>query len=150
MFLILTGFLVRADGWGGDDSWKRVANFFNVWSCSALFALLSVFYAPLITALACGIAFLVWRLPAFHGWDSWVNMYWRGWWTSAIGFTLLSYIVHGHSGYGLLSVPFAAVYMTIYVSGYKWMPQTILSFDRHVWIEHASGWAFGLFILGVL
>jgi hypothetical protein len=105
---------------------------------------------PPITALCAGLAFLIWRAPKFHGWENWANMYWRGWWTSAIGFTLVSYAAHGVPYYGLLSVPFAAIYMTIYAGGYKWLPQTILGFNRHVWIEHASGWEFRAFVLVII
>jgi hypothetical protein len=149
--IIITGFLVRADGWGTDDPrWKKVADFLNAWSCAALFALLCAFSAPLLPSAVAGLAFLVWRMPGFNGWENWLNMYWRGWWTSALGFGLLSCVVHGNPCYGILSVPFAAVYMTIYAGGYKWLPQTILGYDHHVWIEHASGWAFRAFILAIL
>ena len=147
LFILLTGLLVRADGWGGSDRWKRLADYFNVWSCAALFAVLSAFFFPPLVALACGVAFLVWRLPGFNEWENWLNMFWRGWWTSAIGFLLISFVAHQHIIYGLLSVPFAAVYMTIYAGGYKWLPETIWGFSRHVWIEHASGWAFAAAIL---
>lgn len=146
--IILTGFLARAAGWGADSPrWKPVANLFDAWSCAALFALLSAFYVPLLVAPACGVAFLVWRLPGFNKWESWPNMFWRGLGTSVIGFTLVSLVAHGNLYGWVLSIPFAAVYMLIYAGGYKWLPQTILGFDRHVWIEHASGWVFGATIL---
>ena len=147
LYIILTGFLVRADGWGGAGRWKRGSDAFNAFSCSALFAVLCVFIMPPATAFTAGLAFLVWRLPGFHGWENCLNMFWRGLWTSAVGFTMLSYVAQGHPYYGLLSVPFAAVYMLIYSGAYNWLPEKFWGFNRHVWVEHASGWAFGAFIL---
>jgi len=141
--VILTGFLVRADGWGG-------SKLLNVWSCSALFALLCALSAPLLPSLVAGLAFLLWRAPGFNGWENWLGMYWRGLWTSFLGFTLLSCVARAYPLYGLLSMPFAAVYMLIYSGGYKWLPNKIFGFDRHVWIEHASGWAFDAAILTIL
>lgn len=145
-FILLTGLFVRADGWGGIKA-------INVWLCSPLFALLVLLYSgDAFVSLAAGLSFLLWRLPAFHGWEDWENMFWRGVWPTFIGFTALSYIVHGEATYGLLCVPFGVVYASIYSYGYKYLPQNILSLDRHVWIEHASGWVFGLciVIIGVL
>lgn len=150
LLYIMTGFLVRADGWGSVGRWKRLSDAFNVFSCSALFALLCAFIMPPLTALCAGLAFLIWRLPGFHAWNDWVNMYWRGWWTSAIGFTALSYVVYGHPCYGLLSVPFAAIYTLIYSGAYNWLPNKFFVFNRHVWVEHASGWVFGAFILMII
>jgi len=149
LFMLLSGFLARADGWGTDDAkWVKVSEFFNVWTCSALFGLLSfLFGAPLLLSVALAAAFLVWRLPGFHGWESWKEMYWRGLWTSAIGFSLVSLAAHNSVAYGFLSIPFSAVYALSYVGSYKWLPETLLWFNRHVWAEHSSGWFFGAFSL---
>jgi hypothetical protein len=171
--IILTGFLVRADGWGTDEPrWQRLAKFFNAFSCAGLFALLCALSSPLLPSLAAGLAFLVWRLPGFrmgglpkiitkfihptrwlaaeNGWQNWRNMFVRGLWTSAVGFTLISLVAHGHIWGVLLAAPFSAAYMLIYSGGYKWLPETIFGFNRHVWIELASGSAFGAFILAVI
>jgi hypothetical protein len=77
-------------------------------------------------------------------------MVWRGFWPAFIGLTLLSAVAHGHPFYGLLSVPFAALYALIYVGGYKWAPETILGFNRHVWIEQSRGWLIGAMVLAVI
>lgn len=151
LYVVLSGFLVRADGWGTDDPrWKPAAKFFNVWSCGGLFALISAFFVSPLVALAAGGAFVAWRLPGFNKWEDWENMFWRGAWTSFIGFTLVSLAAHDSLLGGVLSVPFSIVYASIYAFGYKYLPQEILGFNKHVWIEHASGWAFSVFILAVI
>jgi hypothetical protein len=146
IYLIVTGFLVRADGWGG---YPRIDKYFNAITCSLLFALLTAFYASPLVAVVAGFAFWLFRAPGFDGWQNWLNMLWRGFWPTFIGFTVLSLVAHGVPYYGVLSAPFAALYMLIYAGGYKWLPESILGFNRHVWIEHASGWLLGLFILQV-
>lgn len=144
---ILAGFLVRADGrWGG------------VWYLGVLFGALCLTFAPPLTALACAAAFVLFRLPGFRnggfalvfdkylpdeqGWQTWPNMFVRGWWTTAIGYGLVSYAEHGNIDGAIYSVPFAAIYMLIYSGGYRWLPAKVLGLERHLWIEHASGWAF--------
>ena len=145
--LILTGFLVRADGWGGHS---RIDKYFNAVTCAVLFAVITAFYAQPLIGVAAGLAFWAFRAPGFHGWHVWPGMLWRGFWPTLIGFALVSLAAHGNPYYGMLSVPFAGLYMLIYAGGYKWLPETVLGFNRHVWIEHASGWAFSFFILGIL
>ena len=151
-YIVASGFLARADGWGTDDPrWQRVSKFFNAWSCSFLFAILTMVWCkdPL-TGYAAGVAFWLFRGPGFHGWQNWGNMFLRGWWTSARGFAVLSCIVYQHPCFGILSVPFAALYMTTYSGGYAWLPEKILGFNRHVWIEHASAWEFSAFVLIII
>jgi hypothetical protein len=155
LYIVFSGFLSRAKGWGAEadaPKWqKKLAAFLSIWTCGGLFALATLLLTlDALTALAAGVAFIVWRNPGFHGWEKWGAMFWRGLWPSAIGFTLLSYVTHGHGWLGLLSLPFSVIYMTIYAGGYKWLPETILGFKRHVWIELASGSAFGAFILAVI
>ncbi len=152
LYIILTGFLVRADGWASaDQKLKPYTDFFNAWPCGGLFGLLTLFMTgDALISLIAGLAFVLFRAPGFDGWQNWLNMFWRGWWTSAIGFSVLSCVAYGHPCFGLLSVPFSAIYMTTYAGGYKWLPEKILNFDRHVWIEHASGWVFGLVVLIIL
>lgn len=153
---IATGFLVRADGWGPINhevakSWHpcvlRASKFFNVWSCAALYVMIClVLYTPIV-ALACGAAFVLFRLPGFNPWQVWRYMFLRGLWTTAAGFFLLCLATDANFMLSLLCVPFAAIYATIYSGGYKWLPQKILGLDRHVWIEHASGWQLHCFIM---
>lgn len=151
LYIILTGLLARADGWGTRNPfWDDAAIFFNAITCSLLFALLTAFYAPPLVAVVAGLAFWLFRAPNFDGWGDWLRMLWRGFWPTFIGFTVLSIVAHGAPYYGVLSAPFAALYMLIYAGGYKWLPETVLKFDRHVWIEHASGWLFGAFTLAVV
>lgn len=169
LYIILGGFLARADGWGTDNPrLKPLADFFNAFSCSALFALLCYFSAPLYPSIAAALAFLTWRLFGFRnggmtetiiahipgglgrairamvvkedGWQSYSNMFVRGAWTSLIGLSLVSLTTHGHPFYGLLFIPFAATYACIYTGGHTYLPQTIFGFDKHVWVENASGW----------
>ena len=151
LYAIITGFLMRADGWGTKDPfWIPVAEFFNAITCALLFALLTSFYAPPLVALTAVLAFWLIRSPDFESWMDWLQMLWRGFWPSFIGFTLISLVAFEHPHYGLLSVPFSALYMLTYAGGYKWLPESILGFNRHVWIEHISGWIFAIFILGIL
>lgn len=146
LYIIITGFLVRADGWGTDDpKYQRVAKFFNVWSCGGLFAVLTLVLTGLwLVSLVAGAAFIVWRMPGFNGWEKYWNMFARGAWTSFIGFTSLSYAAHGFPYCGWVFVPFSFVYAAIYAGGYKYLPNEIEGFGKHAWIEHASGWAFAI------
>jgi hypothetical protein len=147
-YIILTGFLVRADGWGTNDAnYQWAAKFFNAITCSLIFALLTTFYTTPIAALASGLAFWVIRAPGFDGWENWLNMYWRGFWTSFLGLTLVSLAANSNPYGGLLSVPFAGLFMLAYAGGYKWLPDKVLGFSKHVWIEHATGWLIGASIL---
>jgi predicted lysophospholipase L1 biosynthesis ABC-type transport system permease subunit len=156
LFIIATGFLVRADGWGPQDGWvfatwpewkRRASKFFNVWSCSALFVVLSAFLFPPLVALACGVAFALYRFPGFNPWQVWRYMFLRGLWPTAIGFAIVAAVSGASLWFALLCVPFAVIYASIYSGGYRYLPQTILGLDRHVWIEHASAWAFAPFII---
>lgn len=151
IFMILGGLLVRADGWGPENdtvaaSWPKwklfAAKFFNAITCSLIVAGITAILTTPLTGLAVGLAFWLFRAPGFDGWTNWLHMYWRGFWPTFIGFTALSLLVHNAPYFGLLSLPFAALYMLTYVGGYKWMPETILGYNRHVWIEHISGWLF--------
>lgn len=176
--LAAAGFLVRADGWGGSERWEKLSDFFNVFTCSALFATLCALSAPPLDAFAAGLVFLVWRIFGFRnggasertlaripgwlgrtvramvvkegGWQSYTNMFVRGAWTGFIGFTLLSFVVHGHPFYAWLFIPFAATYACIYTGGYMYLPDKILGYDRHVWIEHASGWLLRACVILIL
>jgi len=150
MLILLAGLLARADGWGYDGSrpaWKRAAKFLNAWTCSGIFGMLMLLATGnIFVALASFLAFVIWRLPGFNGWENYRNMFIRGAWTSAIGFLLIALAAQVSPLWALLFIPFSAVYAGIYAGGYKYLPQMILGFDRHVWIEHASGWAFALFV----
>jgi hypothetical protein len=156
-YITLTGFLVRADGWGPESNaqaaswpkWKlRASKFFNAWSCGALFAALSLATSgSFLVTLAAFFAFIVWRAPGFNGWQNFWAMFLRGAWTSLLGFAALSWAAAGHPFYGWLFIPFSIVYAAIYSGGYRYLPETIFGFNRHVWIENASGWAFGISVL---
>lgn len=159
LYILATGFLVRADGWGPINhevakSWHpwvlRASKFFNAWSCSALFAVLSALYFEPLVGAACGLAFLIFRLPGFHGWQNWKEMYWRGLWTSAIGFALIGIAAHVTPYFGFASIPFAALYMLTYAGGYKWLPYDFFGFQLHVWIEQTSGWLLAATITAYL
>jgi len=151
LYIILTGFLARADGWGTKDPfWDSAAIFFNAITCSLLFAILTAFYAPPLVAVVAGVAFWLFRAPGFNSWTDWLQVLWRGFWTSFAGFTILSIAAHGNPHYGFLSVPFSAFYALTYVGGYKWLPDRLLGFNQHVWIEHASAWLFGLSVLLII
>lgn len=148
LYIILTGFLVRADGWGTKDPfWEHAAIIFDAWTCAALFTLISIIYFGFPVGFACGAAFLIYRLPGFDGWTNWKNMFMRGLWPSAIGFAAISLAAHGHAWFTLLAVPFAAMYAAIYVGGYTRFPETFLGLNQHVWIEHASGWLLAVYAL---
>jgi hypothetical protein len=151
IYLVITGLLVRADGWGTDNpKLQPLAKFFDVWTCASLFTLLSTSLFGVYTGLASGAAFFIYRLSGFDGWKNWKNMYWRGLWTSAIGFTLVSIVVHGHAAYGLLAIPFSAIYMLIYSGAHNYLPENIGGFNKHVWVEHSSGWVFGSFLVFII
>lgn len=155
LYIIFTGFLVRADGWGPESqaqaaSWHpwvlRASKFFNAWSCSALFAALSALYFGPLVGVACGLAFLIFRLPGFNGWQNWREMFWRGLWTSAIGFTVIGLASYGTPYFGFAAIPFAALYMLTYAGAYKWLPYSFLGLQLHVWIELVSGYLLAAFI----
>lgn len=152
IYIILGGILVRLDGWGPETEaiaaawpkWKlAVTKFFNVWTCGLTFALMTLAYAgsPL-TALVAGLAFVAWRLPGFNGWEKWWEMFWRGAWTSAIGFTALSFTVHHHPYYGWLFIPMGIAEMVTYSGSYKWLPGRVPQWAVHVTAEITSGLAF--------
>lgn len=156
-YTIASGFLVRASGWGPESaaqaaSWPKwklwLSEFLSDYTCAAIFGVLSALYFTPLVGAACLLAFLLYRIPAFHGWQNWREMFWRGLWPSAIGFTLIGLAAHGTPDFGFAAIPFAGFYMMAYSGGYKWLPETVLGFNRHVWIEHASKWLFAIFILG--
>jgi hypothetical protein len=170
LYIILAGFLVRADGWGTKDPfWEGAAIFFDAWTCAALFMVISIFYFGFGIGLTCGAAFLIYRVPGFRfgglpdfitlhlppnrwlvetgAWTNYWNMFVRGMWPSALGFALISFMAHGHGWFALLAVPFAAMYAAIYVGGYKRFPETFLGLNQHVWIEHASGWLLAVYAM---
>lgn len=174
-YIALSGFLVRAEGWHYylpanptrlHLAIKRIERFFTAITSGLLFGLMCLLVAEPLTALACSLAYMIWRAPGFRnggfagafdkylpdeqGWQTWPNMFVRGWWTSAIGFGLVSYAAQGNLFGAIYSVPFAAIYMVVYSGGYRWLPEKILGLSRHLWIEHASGWAFSRGILVVI
>lgn len=169
---IITGFLVRAEGWHYylptnpthlQRTIKRIEEFFTAITSGLCFGVLCLFITEPLTALACALAYMFFRVPGFRngglawafdkhlpdeqGWQTWPNMFVRGWWTTAIGYGLVSYAEHGNIDGAIYSVPLAAIYMVIYSGGYRWLPEKMLGFSRHLWIEHASGWAFFQFVL---
>lgn len=152
LFIFLGGMLTRADGWGPANDqvaatwpkWQRwLCDFFNVWSCGGLFAVLALIYtgAPL-TSLIAGLAFVAWRLPGFNGWEKWLPMFWRGAWTAAIGFTALSLVVHHHPYFGVLALAMGVAEMIAYSGSYKWLPGRVPDWAVHVIAEISSGVAF--------
>lgn len=149
-YIIATGFLVRASGWGNEGRWKRIAEFFSDYTCAIIFGMLSAIFFEWQTGLACGAAFLLYRVPAFHGWQNWGEMFIRGFWPTAVGFGLIGFAAGTTPLVILLSVPFAALYMLAYSGGYKWLPEIILGFPKHTLIEQASGWLLGAFIVYLL
>lgn len=150
LYILFGGLLTRADGWGPENdvvraSWpewqRKLADFFNVWSCGGLFGVLSVIYTGNILAFAAGLSFVAWRLPGFDGWERWWPMWWRGFWTSAIGFTFLSLVLHHHPYYGLLAIAMGFGEM-IYPAVYKWLPD---KWYVHISAEIGTGlWFSGL------
>lgn len=148
---VLTGCIVRADGWGSaNPRWQKAIKFFSTYTCAALFALLTLpLHGSLLTACAAFAGFAVWRIPGFDGWEDFKKMFYRGAWTSAIAFALISSAQSAPAWAVLMLAPFSAAYAAIYSGGYKYLPTTVLGFNRHVWIEHASGWAFFLAVAGV-
>lgn len=154
----LGGLLVRADGWGPENAavaakWSKLkialAESFNAWTCSALFALLifavTGFSNP--WTLVSGLAFLIWRLPGFHGWQDWWAMFYRGAWTSLIGFTALSFAIDGHPFYGWLFIPMGCAMALAYCGSYKWLLGKIEDNNVHITAEITSGIAFTYFVL---
>lgn len=152
LYIILTGLLVRADGWGTDNPrWKLYADFFNAYTCGLIFAVLSTIYASdIIAGAAAGLAFIIWRAPGFDGWEIWRNMFIRGLWTSAIGFTILSLVLYGHPFFGLLALPMGCAQALCYAGGYKWLPGRIPEPYVHPVIEIASGICFATLIAASL
>ena len=155
-YIIATGFLVRASGWGPESAaqaaswpkWKRRSSeFLSDYTCAAIFGIISAALFTPMVGIACVVAFLLYRIPAFHGWQNWRNMYWRGLWPLAIGFDLVGIAAHLELHYALFAIPAAIPYMFIYAGGYKWLPSTILGFPKHTWIEHASSIPLALPIL---
>lgn len=152
--ILFGGLLTRADGWGVTNMapvWKQwLAEFFNVFSCGALFALLMLLYTgQALPALVAGAAFITWRLPGFHGWERWLPMFWRGFWPSAIGFAPLSLTVHGHLYYALLAIPMGLLEALCYSGGYRWLPGRVPQWLVHPIVELTSGFAFTTLICGI-
>lgn len=170
MIHLLTGFLVRADGWDTTDPrHARAARFFNVWTCAALFALLCLFYFPPLTALACGLAFVCFRIKGFRnagfpdwlanllprgaiapvdGWQNWSNMFIRTAVWTALGFTVMA-CVTGAYGNIWLVLPFAACNASLYGAAHRTSEWSLFGFNKHVYVEHASGWLFSAFLLSL-
>ncbi len=156
LYILAGGLLTRADGWGPESeavaaswpSWKhRLVKFFSVWTCGALFGIASLLLSgDILASFVAAVAFLVWRIPGFNGWEKWGGMWVRGAWPSLIGFTALSFAVHGQPFYGWLFAPFACVYALCYSGSYKWIkyPQC------HIVAEITSGMTFAAFIAVIL
>lgn len=149
LYIILGGLLARADGWGTDSPrWKRVADFFNAATCGGVFAVASAAYAgDIIAGFCAGLAFYIWRAPGFNQWENWRTMFWRGLWTSAIGFGLMSLILCGHLLGIILALPMGIAQAICYAGGYKWLPGRIAQAWVHPVIEIASGVCF-VIVLG--
>lgn len=152
IYCVLAGLLVRAEGWGTKDPrWKHVADFFDVVSCSILFSILTyIFGYDLLISLAAGAAFFIFRAPGFRGWEKWLPMFWRGLWTSAIGFTILSYVVNGNLLGGLLAIPMGAAMAICYSGTYKWLPGRIPQWMVHPVAEITSGVFLGMFAIVIM
>ncbi len=120
IYIILGGLLARADGWGTDEPrWQPFAKFFNAFSCGGLFAFATLLLTlDVMTSLAAGVAFIVWRAPGFHGWEKWGAMFWRGLWTSAIGFTLVTFASTGEA-WGIAAAPFMGIAQALCYSGVR-------------------------------
>lgn len=156
IYILAGGILVRLDGWGPETpeiaadwpKWKlAVTKFFNVWTCGLFFALATMAYSGMLLAsIIAGLAFVMWRLPGFDGWEKWWMMFWRGAWTSAIGFTILSMILYKHPYYGWLLIPMGIAEMVAYSGSYKWLPGRIPQWMVHVVAEITSGLAFAALI----
>jgi len=139
-YILLGGILARADGWGTDEPrWQPFAKFLNAFSCGGLFALATLLLTlDVLTSLAAGVAFIVWRAPGFNQWENWRTMYWRGLWTSAIGYTLVTFTATGEA-WGIAAAPFMGVAMALAYSGsYKWLAK----YNPQVIAEVSSGMAF--------
>jgi hypothetical protein len=144
IYIILGGLLARADGWGTDEPrWQPFAKFFNAFSCGGLFALATLLLTlDVLTSLAAGVAFIVWRAPGFNQWENWLAMFWRGLWTSAIGFTLVTVVSTGEA-WGITAAPLmGAAQALCYSGGYKFLPGRIAQVFVHPVIEVASGLFF--------
>jgi hypothetical protein len=159
IFLLCGGLLTRADGWGPENDtvaaswpkWQRlVCSFFNVWSCSALFGLAAYLYTGELYAASAALAFLIWRMPGFHGWQNWGEMFWRGLWTAAIGFTIVGLILYNNQYYGFLCIPMGAAEALAYSGSYKWLPGRVPSWAVHVSAEISSGVFFTGFVTLIL
>jgi len=140
-YILLGGLLARADGWGTDNPrLKRLADFFNAATCSGIFAVASTIYADdIIAGICAGLAFYIWRAPGFNRWENWRTMFWRGMWASAIGFTIMSFVLYGHAYGALLSIPMGAAQALCYSGGYKFLQGRIAQAWVHPVIEIASG-----------
>jgi hypothetical protein len=160
IFIFLGGMLVRADGWGPENDeaattwpkWQiKLANFFSAWTSGACFALLTLVYTgDGFAAIAAGLAYVMWRAPGFHGWENWGAMFWRGWWTSAIGFTGLSLVVHMHPYFGALSIAMGVSEMVSYSGAYRFLPGRVPAWVVHAAAEITSGLAFSALVIQIL
>lgn len=148
LYIILGGLLARADGWGTDSPrWKKCAEFFNVWTCSALFALLTLLYCgDVLTSIASGAAFALFRGPGFKGWEKWGEMFWRGLWTTALGFSIVSFAAHNHSFWCVLAVPMGVAEMVAYSGSRKWLTGHLSDNNIQIVSEISSTMALGAFI----
>lgn len=114
IYMVIGGLLGRLDGWGGHK-------YANVWVCGLLFAVATlILFGDFTAAMLCWTGFVLFRAPGFDEWQDWLKMYWRGFWPSAIFFTILSLYVVGHFGYGLLAFLMGAVEMLMYSGTFKY------------------------------
>ena len=157
IFILLGGILVRADGWGGPTepgapAWqKSIAHFFSGWTCSVVFAFLTLAYTlDFYAFVPAFIAYAAWRVPGFNGWQKWWHMFWRGAWTSAIGFTLLSVVMRNTADYGYLFIAMGAAEALAYSGSYKWLPGRVPDWAVHVTAEISSGLAFTALVAVIL
>ena len=151
IIVILGGLLARIDGWGGGNSkWgKFIAEHGSVWVCGGVFGLMfatkDLWLGPIAAA-----AFIAWRLPGFNKWENPINMLWRGMWTSAIGFGLLS-IYTGFSQPLLLAALMGGAQALFYSGTYKHLRGRIADPWLHVVAEVGSGLAYTtLFLRGAI
>jgi len=152
LMMLLGGLLTRADGWGPENDevratwprWQvRASEFFSAWSCGGLFAILALLYTnnPVV-ALVSGGCFVLWRAPGFHGWQDPKAMFIRGLWPTLIGFTILSYVAHGHVFFGALCLLMGVFEAVAYSGAYKYLPGKVPNWAIHVTAEITSGLAF--------
>ncbi len=151
LFIILGGLLSRAKGWGAKEGapvWQnKLAEFFSLPTCSALFALLTFIYSgDILAALTGGAAFAVWRGPGFKGWERWGAMFWRGLWTSTIGFTMMSLVLYNHPYYGLLAIPMGIAEMLAYSGARKWLTGRLSDNGVQIVSEVSSGFALVAYV----